>query len=204
LFEVWSPIMREVTRREALRHLAVGGAAAATAPLWVQSLATAAEQHSAHYQAAGAAAGWTPQVLNAHQNDTVVALAERIIPRTDTPGATDANVNRFIDAVLADGSAEDRQEFLDSLAWLDTRSQRDFGRPFAETAPDDQVALLTRLSQASADSGEDGTGRALFDGVKSLTITGFYTSEIGIREEIGHDGTMFFAEFKGCQHPEHQ
>jgi hypothetical protein len=36
-----------------------------------------------------------------------------------------------------------------------------------------------------------------------MTITGYYTSEIGMRQELGDDGQLFFAEFKGCTHPEH-
>jgi hypothetical protein len=42
-----------------------------------------------------------------------------------------------------------------------------------------------------------------FQAVKSLTITGYYTSEVGMRNELGDDGQLFFTEFKGCTHPEH-
>ena len=68
-----------VSRREALRKIAVGGAAAATAPLWVESLVASARQHAAHYQAAAAqAAAWTPKVLTPAQNEAVVVIAELI------------------------------------------------------------------------------------------------------------------------------
>ena len=94
---------------------------------------TAAEQHAAHYhQAAAAATVFKPKVFNAAQNKTVTTLAEIIIPQTDTAGATKAKVNEFIDAVLADAKPDDRQKFLDGLAWIDTRSQADNGAPFAE------------------------------------------------------------------------
>ena len=36
------------------------------------------------------------------------------------------------------------------------------------------------------------------------TITGYYTSEIGLHQELGDDGQMVLAEYKGCTHPEHQ
>ena len=53
-------------------------------------------------------------------------------------------------------------------------------------------------------SPEDQPGVDLFTAIKSLTITGYYTSEVGMREEMGDDGNMFFLAFKGCTHPQHQ
>ena len=197
--------MSELNRRDALRKIAIGGAAAVTAPLWVETLVSAAEQHAAHYQASTAtAAAWTPKVLSAAQNETVVTLAELIIPQTDTAGATKAGVNRFIDAVLAEASAAERQKFTEGLAWLDTQSQRDAGVPFAKASPAHQTALLTAMSTNKAPSAAEQTGVEFFKAVKSLTVTGYYTSEVGMREEMGDDGNLFFMEFKGCTHPEHK
>lgn len=193
-----------VTRRDALRKIAVGGVAAATSPLWFDTLAAAAEQHAAHYQKAAAAAPWTPKALSAMQNRTVVVLAELIIPQTDTAGATKANVNQFIDAVLADASAADRQKFIDGLAWIDARSQRDAGAPFASATADQQTALLTTLSTSNSPAPDDAPGVEFFKAIKSLTITGYYTSEVGMREEMGDDGKLFFMEYKGCTHPQHK
>lgn len=194
--------MADVSRRDALRKIAVGGAAAVTAPLWVQSLASAAEQHAAHYQASAAqAAAWAPKALTPAQNATVIALAELIIPQTETAGATKANVNRFIDAVIADASPSDRQRFVDGLAWLDARSQRDAGAPFAKATAAQQTALLTALSSNKAPTVDEQPGVDFFTAIKSMTITGYYTSEVGMREEMGDDGNMFFLEFKGCTHP---
>ena len=196
--------MSEVSRRDALRKIAVGGAAAATAPLWVDTLVSAAEQHASHYQATSAAAAWAPKVLTPAQNDTVIALAELIIPQTDTAGATKANVNRFIDEVIADASPDDRKKFVDGLAWLDAQSQRDAGAPFVRASVAHQTALLTAMSTNKAPSSAERVGVDFFKAVKSLTITGYYTSEVGMREEMNDDGNMFFLEFKGCTHPEHK
>ena len=197
--------MTELNRRDALRKIAIGGAAAVTAPLWVQALASAAGQHAAHYQASAArTAAWAPRALTAAQNETVLALAELIIPQTDTAGATKANVNRFIDAVIADASPTDRQRFADGLAWVDARSQRDAGAPFAKATAPQQTALLTALSTNKTPTPEDQPGVDFFKAIKSLTITGYYTSEVGMREEMDDDGNMFFLEFKGCTHPHHK
>jgi hypothetical protein len=37
-----------------------------------------------------------------------------------------------------------------------------------------------------------------------MTITGYYSTEIGLRKELGDDGQLVQAEFTGCTHPEHQ
>lgn len=198
--------MTELNRRDALRRLAIGGAAAVTSPFWFEALASAAEQHAAHYQAAKkvATGSWAPKVLTPAQNQTVITLAELIIPQTDTAGATKAQVNRFIDAVLVDAKPEDRKKFADGLAWVDARSQKDFGAPFVKATPEQQTGLLTALSTNKSPVPEEQPGTEFFKAIKSLTITGYYTSEVGAREELGDDGNLFFTEFKGCTHPQHQ
>jgi gluconate 2-dehydrogenase gamma chain len=194
-----------VSRRDALKRLAVGGAAAVTAPLWVEALVSAAEQHAAHYQQAAAkAAPWVPKALSPAQNQAVIALSEAIIPQTDTAGAARAGVNQFIDAVIADAAPADRQNFLDGLAWIDARSVRDAGAPFAKATPAQQTALLTALSSAATPTADDAPGAEFFAAIKSLTITGYYTSEVGMREEMGDTGQMFFMEYPGCTHAEHK
>lgn len=194
-----------VSRRDALKRLAVGGAAAATAPLWVEALVSAAGQHAAHYhQAAARAAPWVPKVLSPAQNQAVIALSEAIIPQTDTAGAAKAGVNQFIDAVIAEASPADRQKFLDGLAWIDARSQRDAGAPFAKATVEQQTALLTAISVTGTPAPDDAPGAEFFTAIKSLTITGYYTSEVGMREEMGDTGQMFFLEYPGCTHAEHK
>ena len=44
-----------------------------------------------------ARADWKPVFLDTHQNETLIALSDMILPKTDTPGAKEALVNRFID-----------------------------------------------------------------------------------------------------------
>jgi gluconate 2-dehydrogenase gamma chain len=197
--------MTELNRRSALKRIAVGSAAAVTAPLWVEALVLAAGQHAAHYQQASAkAAPWVPKALSPAQNQAVIALSEAIIPQTDTAGAAKAGVNQFIDAVIADAAPAERQKFLDGLAWIDARSMRDAGAPFAKATPAQQNALLTALSSAGTPTADDAPGAEFFTAIKSLTITGYYTSEVGMREEMGDTGQMFFTEYPGCTHAEHK
>ena len=197
--------MTEVNRRDALRKIAVGGAAAVTAPFWVESLASAAEQHAAHYQATAAhAVDWAPKALTPAQNETVITLAELIIPQTETAGATKANVNRFIDAVLADAHRPTaRSSSTGWRGWTRAASEMPAPRSPRRRAAQ-QTALLTALSTNKSPAPDDQVGVDFFKAIKSLTITGYYTSEVGTREEMGDDGNMFFMEFKGCTHPQHK
>ena len=112
------------------------------------------------------------RVLTPHQDAIVVAATERIIPKTDTPGAAAAEVDRFIDVMLADWyPSEEKQKFLAGIAELD--AQR-----FLEITPAEQTAILERLD------GETTPGH-WFAMLKYLTIWGYYTSEIGQEKELG-------------------
>ena len=191
-------------RREALRKLTLGGMAAVALPAWVEALSgVAAARGHEHRAAATPAADWKPKLLDAHQDETVATLSELIIPTTNTPGARAALVNRFVDEVLADAAEPDRREFLRGLRWMDGRSNELFGTDFVKASPEQQNALLTILSSDKNKAFQDEIGRDFFKAIKSLTITGYYTSEVGMKQELGDDGQMFFLEFKGCTHPEH-
>ena len=189
-------------RREALRHIVLGSAGAACVPMWVGRLSERALAYGE--TAVQASQGWTPRVFTAHQNDTVVQLSELIIPQTDTAGATAARVNQFIDTVLEDAADAERQAFLRGLDWVDARCQELFGGPFLTAAPREQEALLLVISSPDNTSLADREGVAFFEAIKRLTVTGYYTSEVGMREELDDDGSVVFEEKPGCAHPEHR
>ncbi|MGB2712894.1 MAG: gluconate 2-dehydrogenase subunit 3 family protein [Vicinamibacterales bacterium] len=196
----------EVGRRRAIRTIAAGALGAATSSAWVESL-TAFTRQQAHAHVAGAvvqAADWTPRVLTAKQNDLIVTLTELIIPQTDTPGAKVARVNRFIDFVLERAAAANRARFVQGLDWLDERSRTLYKRDFLTASAADQASLLASLADQENKSAVDQTGVQFFQAIKSMTIDGYYTSEIGLLQELGDSPQMFLAEFPGCDHPEHQ
>jgi hypothetical protein len=113
------------------------------------------------------------RVLSPHQDAIVLAACERIIPATDTPGAAEVHVDRFIDMMLGDWYAPAEQKrFLAGLAELD--EQR-----FLERAPAEQTAILEQLD------GEATEGH-WFGMLKYLTIWGYYTSEVAQTRELGN------------------
>lgn len=121
-----------------------------------------------------------------HQNETVATIAELIIPKTDTPGARDAGVPGFIDVMLAEwGDDEQRQMFTTGLANVDERSRTAFGKEFIGCTPPQQSEILQDLDYELAqlrDAKRD-TSKNFFGAMKWLTLTGYYTSEVGATSE---------------------
>ncbi|MGE5723904.1 MAG: gluconate 2-dehydrogenase subunit 3 family protein [Acidobacteriota bacterium] len=143
------------------------------------------------------------KTLNAQQNATVTAIAEMIIPATDTPGAKGARVNEFIDLILSEWCAEaDCRRFLEGVSQTDERSRKMFGKDFVNCNAQQQTELLTALdeevtrlreanvqerehaSPAVQDS-ENPLEQNFFYQMKRLTLFGYYTSEVGWAQELG-------------------
>ena len=198
--------MQNPGRREALKKMALG---AAWFPILGQAV-TPAMARAAHLHPAGPDAPtpdleWKPLFFDEHQNATVEVLTELLIPATDTPGAKAALVNRFIDLLLGDEDAEKQKKFYEGLAWLDGRSRKLHGAPFVKLAPDEQTALLEPLADPENRNPEDKPGVEFFQELKDLTIFGYYTSKIGMEQELEYGGDDYHTEFPGaCTHPEHQ
>lgn len=200
---------RGLNRRRLLRTLATGAAGVATTPLWVEALIALSDEAGqirahAHASQPAVAASWTPRALTPAQNETVIVLTELIIPETDTPGARGALVNRFIDDVLQKAPQGERESFVRGLGWLDRQSRTLFRSGFAAATPAQQADLLTRLSAEGNPAREQQAGVDFFRVVKAMTITGYYTTEIGLRQELGDPGQLYLPRFAGCDHPEHQ
>jgi hypothetical protein len=150
--------------------------------------------------AAQAAQGeaWKPMVFDGHQNETVIALSELIIPATDTPGAKAAKVNEYIDLMLHDVAEDKGHSFLMGLGWLDGYAIRKHNAPFVGCTEAQQVEMLKSLDGAT--DPELQPGAEFFRDVKKLTVDGYYTSKIGI-DELNKGGRVP-ATF-ACEHESH-
>ncbi|HJR68054.1 MAG TPA: gluconate 2-dehydrogenase subunit 3 family protein [Gemmatimonadaceae bacterium] len=107
---------------------------------------------------------WIPRTLTAEQRAMVVAIADTIIPETETPGARAAQVDQFVDTLLSDHfSAEDKERFLAGLTRLEARARRTHQKGFAELTPaqhTEMVGELDRLAfreQTLAEKPPEGT-----------------------------------------------
>jgi Gluconate 2-dehydrogenase subunit 3 len=153
------------------------------------------------------ATGTALRTLDAHQNATVIAIAEKIIPQTDTPGAKATRVNEFIDLILTEWYApEETQRFLQGLASVDARSHEQFSKHFVSCTESQQAQILTALDgdiaaeRALKKPGNDDheqheRPQHFFYMMKQLTVVGYCTSEAGA-QAVGYE--VIPAEHAGC------
>jgi hypothetical protein len=131
-----------------------------------------------------------PRTLNPHQAATTTAMAELILPGTETPGATDVSATDFIDLMLTEWYDEqDRTRFLNGLADVDLRTKALVGKNFVDCSPDQQAEILAWLGQkmtaeAEASPRERGSSPPALSSnfyfmFRRLTLTAYYTSEAG-------------------------
>ncbi|HYL85969.1 MAG TPA: gluconate 2-dehydrogenase subunit 3 family protein [Candidatus Angelobacter sp.] len=147
---------------------------------------------------------WRPVFLNAQQNETLLALAESIVP-----GSSKAQVNRFIDLLLSVDKPENQHQFVSSLAAFDAESQTRYGKDFPALDGNQKNALLTDASQAPANTDSPPTNSREensslyqhFENLKGWVSGAYYSSEVGMRE-LGWNGDYAFETFPGCDHPE--
>jgi hypothetical protein len=205
-------------RREMLRASVLAGAAAALRPA-LSSAQSGAQgnaplpeltpaQNGVDASKDLAAPGWKPLFLDDHQNETLIILSDLIIPATDTPGAKEALVNRYIDLVLAAETPDTQRAFLNSLGYLDGESMRRFKSAFRYLSADDQDLLLHALAYPRFGSTWTGDtsavadpGHGHFEALKERIMTAYYSSQIG-EKELGWDGAFAHGPFQGCEHPE--
>ena len=150
---------------------------------------SANELFGQHVHAAGpeAAQPAEPRFFTTVQFQLVSCLADLIIPSTDTPGAVAAGVPQYIDLVVNEDPGL-QVVFRDGLDKLDKSG-------FLQLAEKKQVEVLTALSQAPDPS--------FFVAVKNLTADGYYTSRIGLIQELGYNGNQYLAAFPAVTIPEH-
>lgn len=198
-----------INRRELIRTALFAGAASALGPHFSFAQAISAGLTPAARGEDGSTyftdPNWKAVFLNQHQNETLIVLSEVIIPSTDTPGAKDALVNRYLDLLLSVQPAEFQTQFLDALAFIDSESQRQFSKDFRDLASDDQIWLVTPWAYATdtdpwlKSEGNVNPGQQHFERLKALIAAAFYGSEIGLKE-LGWDGEITHGPYEGCEH----
>jgi hypothetical protein len=194
---------RELFRRSLVTVLG----AAVVGPSAGAMSATAPREFPPDYDASEELArpDWRPRFLNEHQNETLAAFGDLVIPATETPGAADALAHRFIDHLLAAETSEVQRAFLRSLAYLDGEARTRFGQAFLFLSRGDRSAFLTFLSYPHrlvtwGDNRPDFEGYNHFRHLKQWVVRAYYSSEAGMRE-LGWDESHMHGDFPGCPHP---
>jgi gluconate 2-dehydrogenase gamma chain len=152
--------------------------------------------------AAEAAPGYsaTQTLFTPDQRALVSAVSERIIPTTDTPGAIAAGVPDFIEMMMADSYAPgDRDDFMNKLGIVDGYARIRHEKAFVALSPGEQDQILTLAMQG----GIPMLGEEFFFHCRQLVVLGYYTSEIGCKQERvylpvpgRYDGKYLYADVR--------
>lgn len=154
--------------------------------------------------ATAAFAGWDPRRLEAllvrggtvaagvdfftaDQREAVAAFADLVIPATDTPGAVDVGTVEFVELIVSRWYDDaERARFMRGLAHLDDHAVALGGTRFAHAGVAMQRAILEGL-QAEGNALRAADPEAppgFFHQARGLVLDGYYTSEVGMREEL--------------------
>jgi len=142
--------------------------------------------------------GWKPAFLDTDQVNLIAELAETIIPKTDTPGAKDALVHRFIDSQLAGYmTKEDKTSFVEGLQGIDELSKSIGGKGFVDA----DEGLRTQVMDALVKDADDHyaakkQGPPTFDALVGLVKNAFFNSEVAAKEVMRYDPSP--GEYIGC------
>jgi len=193
----------QLSRRRALKILVGTASAAASLPVIGEGAAQGPRPVCHMASPAADLATHQPKFFRPEQIRTLEALSETIIPADEhSPGAKAARVWEYIDEIVADADKGTKDLWTQGLASLNGMAEQEHGKNFEDCTADQQVALVERMSR-----NEDVPTRPeerFFVTAKRATIDGYYTSAIGIHQDLQYQGNTALAEFPGCTHPEHK
>lgn len=183
----------QLTRREMVRRLFASMGAGAAWPLVAVSHPIFEHLKNdailAEVEKLGAA-DRKPIFLNGQQDETLIALAESMVP-----GSTKAQVNRFIDLLLSVDKPKSQRDFAESVAAFNAEAQKLFAKNFPALDDNQKNMLLTNVSEKQSPL------HGHFENLKGWVSGAYYSSEAGMRE-LGWTGDYVYESFPGCEHPE--
>ena len=183
-------------RRSVLKILGAIGATCAYPYAGDELFAQAAPEHQHQHDAVPHDAA---RFLTDADFQAISRIADLIIPQTNTPAASGAGVPAYIDMVI--GRDPDQQALVaDGLRWLDAEAGRQASKKFLDLDEEGQIRILEPLCEA-ADAGSSLARNVQFFAlIKKLTADGYYTSKIGLLDELGYTGNTAVSNFIGCVH----
>jgi gluconate 2-dehydrogenase gamma chain len=143
------------------------------------------------------------QTFNDQQWKTVHVLCDLIIPADEKSGsASQAGVPEFLDDWIAFRTSEDgdtrlQAEIFGGLTWLDRESLKANEKEFADASPEAQKAILDRVAWPDKTAKEDKIWAAFFSEFRNLTVSGFFSSKVGVAD-LPYLGNTAVVEWKGC------
>ena|SRR6218665_1135235 len=147
-------------RRAALKTFALSIGSTLVLPSW----ANAWSKESLHQ---------SNNILSTSQEALLAEIVETIIPKTDTPGAKELNVDKFVTLMVADCyDAKAQDTFTKGLLAVDEIAKQDYSKAFVEVEPAQKLAVLNKMAKSA-----NATEKGFIGLVKNITIQGYLNSE---------------------------
>lgn len=122
-----------------------------------------------------------------HEFATITVLCDIIIPKDEVSGsASEAKVPEFIEFIVHDMPSH-QVPLKGGLRWLDLQCLKRYNKTFRECSAAEQTELVDQIAYPKKAKPEMSQGVQFFSLMRNLTATGFYTSEIGLKD-IGYEG----------------
>jgi hypothetical protein len=124
-----------------------------------------------------------------HEMLTITALADIIIPKDEKSGsASDAKVPEFIEFIVKDIPSH-QVPMRGGLRWLDIQCLNRYNDTFKDTTAEQQLEMVNDIAWPENVKPGMEQGVAFFNRMRDLTASGFFTSEMGVKD-LGYAGNM--------------
>ena len=146
--------------------------------------------------------GYRPEFFSASELDFLDALTEVVLPADDhSPGASAAKVARYIDVMVADGGSAAQKRWRAGLQAVAGMAQQRYQHDFVECDASQQDQIVAQLARSEESPRTEA--ELFFVDLKRMTIDGYYTSRVGIHQDLGYNGNTAVDDFPGCAHGAH-
>lgn len=148
---------------------------------------------------------WTPEVLSQEQARILSSLVDRILPRTDTPGALDVGTDEFIDKILASAFPKNIQNgFTAGLESFNATAKAMHGKDFVKLEDSKKDEVISDFEEKSgplpgalwAYNFADGDEFPFYRMMKELALIGYFHSEKIGTDYLAYDPIP--GPFRGC------
>lgn len=127
------------------------------------------------------------EFLNEHELETVAVLCDIILPaNADFGSASDAKVPEFIEFIVKD-MPNYQLPIRGGIGWLDSHSNKLYNNEFKKLTEEQQKAICDTIAYPKKTAPDLKPGEKFFTTMRNLTMTGYYTSEMGIKD-LGYKG----------------
>jgi len=124
-----------------------------------------------------------------HEMATIAILADIIIPKDEKSGsATEAKVPDFIEFIVKD--IPDHQiPMRGGLKWLDLQCLKRYQKTFQDASSEQRLLMVDEIAYPNKVKPGMDQGVAFFSKMRDLTASGFFTSEMGVKD-LGYAGNQ--------------